>query len=56
MGKILNAINEYSLKVFQHKYDYVTHTYGEYYMACFGRVTIYYEVTKEGVVLNAMVD
>lgn len=55
MDTILTIINEYSAKVFHHTYDYVTHTYGEYYLGCYGLCSIYYTV-RDGVVVDAMVD
>lgn len=55
MNNILTVINEYSTKVFGHTYDYVIHTYDNYYMGCYGYSTIYYTVI-DNVVIDAMVD
>ena len=55
MNNILIAINEYSAKVFGHTYDYVIHTYDNYYMGCYGYSTIYY-IVIDNVVIDAMVD
>lgn len=55
MNKIIDAINEYSLRVFKGNIGVVTHTYGDYYMANIGLTTIYFTVVNN-VVVDAMVD
>lgn len=51
----LELINEYAMRIYGHKYSYVTHIAGIDYMGSFGLVTIYYQIIN-GVVCNSMVD
>lgn len=55
MDTILSIINEYAMRVYKAKHEYVSHTCDNYYVGSLGLATIYYTVIN-GKVVDSMVD